>query len=158
MKKFIPFIALLFACVQTPIFAGVLSNIVAPAPARAVDSVCVVLQLNIPAGIIGLSHSDIPGKQVDTHILSCVGCGPSLQWQQWTGKNYTNLAITLAALFFPNAEETPFPWDFGAGLLVTAFNGYGVGLGYNSGLVSGKSINRWVGMLIYDINAPWKNK
>jgi hypothetical protein len=138
-------------------YAGALDNLTSPVPVRKIDSVCVVMQLNIPAGIIGITGSNVPGKKADTRILSCIGCGPSLQWQQWTGKNYTIVAITAAALFFPNAAEAPFPWDIGAGLIVTAY-GYGIGIGYNAGLVPGNSINRLVGMLIYDINAPWKNK
>lgn len=141
MKK-LSFLLLIFWALS--IQAGIFSNLVSPAGPRKMDSIRVVMQLNIPTGILSLTASATPGKQVDAHILSCIGFGPSCQWQQWTGRNYTNFAITLAALFFPNAEETPFPWDMGAGLLLTAFNGYGIGIGYNAGLVPGKSINRLI--------------
>ena len=135
--------------------AGILSNIVSPAPAR--DSAQWVLQLEIPVGIIGITKSNEPGRQVDARVLNCVGFGPSYQRQVWTGRNYTTFAVTLAALFFPQVNATAFPYDFGGGLFATAFNGYGGGIFYNAGYVSGKTINRIGGMIIYGVG-PWKNK
>jgi hypothetical protein len=136
--------------------AGILSNFLSPAPAVKQDSVRIVLQLNMPIGIIGLTKSNDANTQLDAKLLNCVGFGPSIQWQQWTGTNYTQFAITLAALLFPQ-DQTPFPWDAGIGLMATAFNGYGVGIGYNAGTVPGKPINRIIGMLIADVSF-WKNK
>jgi hypothetical protein len=137
--------------------AGILSNLISPAPETKKDSVRIVLQMDIPVGIIGLTKSREANKQLDAKILNCVGFGPSLQWQQWTGLNYTNFAITAAVLFFPKLDSDPFPWDVGAGLFVTAFGGYGFGAGYNAGTVEGKTINRFIGMIIADV-IPWRNK
>jgi hypothetical protein len=137
--------------------AGILSNLLSPAPGTKMDSVRIVLQMNLPVSIIGLTKSKLSDKQIDAHMLNCVGFGPSLQWQQWTGMNYTTFAVTVAALFFPQVDQDAFPWDVGGGVIVTAFGGYGIGLGYNAGLVQGKSSNRLVGMLIADV-MPWKNK
>jgi hypothetical protein len=154
MKNLIMVLTCFFTCAQTPCLAEV--RLISPAPAR--DSAEWVLQLNIPLGMIGITKSNESGRQVDARILNCVGFGPSYQRQIWVGRNYTTFAVTLAALFFPQIEAGVFPWDIGAGLLVTAFNGYGVGVGWNAGKVEGKDINRLIGMLIYDVNAPWKNK
>jgi hypothetical protein len=136
--------------------AGILSNFLSPAPAIKQDSVRVVLQLNMPVGMIGLTKSASSNTQLDAKLLNCVGFGPSLQWQQWTGVNYTNFAVTLAVLLFPQ-DQTAFPWDIGAGLIATAFNGYGIGVGYNAGTVPGKTVNRVIGIIVADI-IPWKNK
>lgn len=132
MKKYLV-LALLLACVQMPCLAS---------PPR--DTLISQGPVQITSVVWTSYGNVIVEYRVGAHILSCIGFGPSCQWQQWTGRNYTNFAITLAALFFPNAEETPFPWDMGAGLLLTAFNGYGIGIGYNAGLVPGKSINRLI--------------
>jgi hypothetical protein len=133
--------------------AGLLS----PEPARANDSTVIIIQMDIPVGMIGLTKSATPGRQLDARILNCVGFGPSLQWQQWTGKNYTTFAVTAAALFFPRMDGDAFPWDVGAGLFVTAFGGYGLGIGYNAGAVPGKTINRVLGLLVADV-MPWRNR
>ena len=139
---------------------GPLSFFVSPAPERKQDSAYVIIQLNMPAGILGIVKSSTPGRQVDPVLLNCVGIGPSYQRQVWTGRNYTTFAATLAVLFFPrlDAGTDVFPWDVGAGAMVTILNGYGFGIAYNGGSVEGKTINRLIGLLIYEFNAPWKNK
>jgi hypothetical protein len=125
-----------------------------------------VIQMDMFAGM-QINRLYYQTKTLAPSILGVFGVGPAYQRQVCVGKlkdstgvirsvkNYTTLGIMPSILLFPNKDVPLFPYDIGFGLIITAFDGWGIGGGYNGGLVD-KNMNRWLIILNYNFG-PFKN-
>jgi hypothetical protein len=138
MKKLIIILTILLAsAIWSSSSAGVLDYIFSHQKLDTTKATW-TLKAEFTFSAMTITRSLIAGRQAEIGILNAMGSGLSWQRQIWTGQAYTTFAVTGAFLFFPNSNSTPLPYDAGAGIIISAFNGYGVGVAYNAGTVPKK--------------------
>jgi hypothetical protein len=124
----------------------------------AIPDTLIGFKLNTPITFLGLSRG--PGNQwIRPQLMKCFGLGLALQKQVNLGKNKTLLSGSADLMFFPNGDSTAvIPFDIGAGIIFSsgAINDFGLGVAVNCGKVEGRTINRFVGMIVWDW-VPRKN-